>query len=161
MGSYQRHKAAGKKPVSETKALWSPKKQSCSAVTTQRRTSQNEFPSLWLTCCRTCQSLAIATLRQHGSDMAGKKTSNHLLKEERIWKNVQDREKTVWFMKLDGAYQQQANSEETSSWQSKIQTGSLVGTNWQLIPVSSGEWTFWTAWKISKMKLKAELVPTL
>lgn len=39
-------------------------------------------------------------------------------------------------MKFDGAYQWQANSEETSSWQSKIQSGSHLGADWQLIPLS-------------------------
>lgn len=44
-------------------------------------------------------------------------------------------------MELDGAYQWQANSEETSSWQSQIRTGSHSEADWHLIPSS----LFWSS----------------
>lgn len=108
------------------------KNQSCCAVTSRRRRSQNEFPTQWLTL-----SLAnLSTLQKHGSDMPRKR---HLIAHQDkkgIWENVCDRAKMAWFMKFDGAYQWQANSEETSSWRSKIQSGSHLGADWQLIPLS-------------------------
>lgn len=57
----------------------------------------------------------------------------------------------VWFMEFDGAYRQQANSEETSSWQSKIQTGSHSGTDWHFIPFKP----FWS-WESLGLCMKSQ-----
>lgn len=60
-----------------------PKNQSCRAVTTQRRRSQNEFPTLWLTlACKTCQ-LCYRNVTKTWIRHAWEKTSNRSLREER------------------------------------------------------------------------------